>query len=177
MHYTVGTVGNVYNFIYGSLLQLAGNSVDDEQVLRTGDPNTNGSTNPSHSQLAKDHDNHAFHTLAVSLAKYAVTNIGKAMAASWSGDATANPARRAAAFLVHPMDCAWQDAIVASWANTHPQQVKRGESSTEWEALRKEHEKEARDGINKVGQRSKETWDYLNDNYEAIFGEKNQVKK
>ena len=73
MHYTLGMVSNAYNFVYGSLIHLVGNSVDDQQVLRLGDPNKNGSTNPTHSQLAKDHDNHPFHTLAARLAKVAVS--------------------------------------------------------------------------------------------------------
>jgi hypothetical protein len=177
MHYSIGMIGNIYNFIYNSLLHLVGNSVDDYQVVKNGDPYTNGSTNPSHSQLAKDHDNHPFHTLAALLAKEAVKKVGTAMAASWNGPTNLNPAQVAAAYLTHPMDCSWQDQIVVAWAKTHPNEVKRGESSTEWEALRKAHEQEVRDRINQVGKRSQETWDYLNKNYEAIFGEKNQVKK
>jgi hypothetical protein len=177
MHYTLGMVSNVYNFVYSSLLQLMGNSVDDAQVLGRGDPNTNGSTNPSHSQLAKDHDNHAFHTLAALLAKLAVKEVGIAMAARWAGDATDNPALVAANFLVHPMDSTWQDNEVLQWARSHPKQVKRGESSTEWQALRAEHEKEVRERIDRTSQRSRENWDYLVKYYEDLFGQKNQVKK
>jgi hypothetical protein len=177
MHYTVGMVGNLYNFVYNSLLHLMGNSVSDEQVYRAGDPNTNGSTDPTHSQLAKDHDNHPFHTLAAGLAKEAVGKVGGAMAAYWKGDATGNPGQVAASYLVHPYDCAWQDQKVTAWAKSHAAQVKRGESSTEWAALRKEHEQEVRDGIKKVGGRSQEIWNYINENYEIISGERNQVKQ
>jgi hypothetical protein len=151
------------NFVINSLLKLVGNSVSDEQVYRTGDPNTNGSTDPSHSQLAKDHDNHPFHVLAVILAKEAVKNVGAAMAARWNGDATADPSAIAAAYFVHPLDCSWQDTFVTNWANSHPAQVKLGESATKLEALHKAHEKE----INA-------SWEYLNRNYEEIFGEKDQ---
>ena len=55
--------------------------------------------------------------------------------------------------------------------------MRRGESSTEWEALHKAHAKEVREAIERAGKRSKSTWDYLNQNYDAIFGEPNQVKK
>lgn len=170
-------MANIYNFVYNSLLHLLGNSVDDGQVYRTGDPNTNGSTDPTHSQLAKDHDNHPFHTLAALLAKEAVAKVGATMATRWRGDLSASPGDTAAAFLIHPFDSQWQDDLVRNWATGHPAQVKRGESATEWEALRKEHEQEIRDGIKRAGERSQRTWDYLNKHYEEIFGEKNQVKR
>jgi hypothetical protein len=156
---------------------LIANSVSDEQVYRAGDPNTNGSTDPTHSQLAKDHDNHPFHTLAATLAKDAVSKVGMAMAARWQGDVSADPAAVGSAYLAHPFDTTWQDATVITWASSHPQQVNRGASSTEWESLRKDHEQEVRDEIKKMGERSHEVWDYINKNYEMIFGESNQVKK
>lgn len=160
-----------------SLLHLIGNSVDDAQVIKQGNPNTNGSTDPSHSQLAKDHDNHPFHTLAAVLAKEAVRDVGESLASHWKGVVNANPGSIAAGYLIHPFDSAWQDSIVAKWARANPAQVKRGESATEWEALRRAHEQEVRDGIKKSGERSKQTWDYLNREYETLFGETNQVKK
>ncbi|MBS1160234.1 MAG: hypothetical protein H6R15_2653 [Proteobacteria bacterium] len=166
IHYTIGTIGNLYNFVFNSLLKLMGNSVSDEQVYLAGDPNTNGSTNPTHSQLAKDHDNHPFHTLGVLLAKKAVTEVGKVMAAHWNGDATANPGEVAASYFVHPFDCSWQDPFVTNWAHQHPAQVKTGESATKLEALHKAHEKEVQ-----------AAWDYLNRNYEEIFGAKDQTTK
>lgn len=176
-HYTFGMIVNAENFAFNTLLHLVGNTVDDTQVEFAGDPNINGSTNPTHSQLAKDHDNHPFHVLATLLAKEAVHKVGKTMANRWSGDLTADPAAIAAAFLVHPLDSTWQDKIVSTWALSHPEQVKRGASATELDALRAPHEKEVRDDINKAVQRSKDTWEYVNRNYETIFGEKNQVKK
>ena len=177
MHYTLVMVGNAYNFVYSSLIHLVGNSVDDQQVVRIGDPNKNGSTDPTHSQLAKDHDNHPFHTLAARLAKVAVSKVGRAMGARWEGDLTADPAAIAASFIVHPFDTNWQDEIVKQWAVTHPGQVRRGESATEWEALEKAHKQEAIDAINKTSKQSKDIWKYINDNYESIFEVKNQVRK
>jgi hypothetical protein len=66
---------------------------------------------------------------------------------------------------------------VIAWAYSHPNQVKRGASPTEWEALRKEHEQEVRHAIRNVGERSQELWEYINTNFQTIFGDKNQVKK
>jgi hypothetical protein len=178
MHYTFGMVGNAYNFVYGSLLHLLGNSVDDEQVARSGNPNTNGSTDPTHSQLAKDHDNHPFHTLAAGLARQVVKKVGAEMAARWKGNQLADPGAVAASYLVHPNDTTWQDIAVSNWASAHPSQIKRGASATEWEALRKEHEQEVRSAIKKTGRQSTELWEYINKNYDDLFGgKKNQVKK
>nr|WP_229473973.1 HET-C-related protein [Pseudoduganella lurida] len=170
LHYTFGMIGNVYNFVYSSLLKLVGESVDDQQVVRTGNPNTNGSTNPTHSQLAKDHDTHPFHVLAATLAKYAVQEVGTEMADRWTGrNPAADPASVAAAFLVHPNDCHWQDKIVADWARRNPAQLKRGESATEWEALEKAHKKEVLDTIANAGKASRSTWKYVTDYFDDLF--------
>ena len=176
--YTVGQISNIYNFVYSTLLHLVGNSVDDQQIVRVGDPNTNGSTNPTHSQLAKDHDNHPFHTMAAELAKIAVREVGAAVAAQWwKGDKTADPALIARGFLTHPFDTNWQDKLVAEWAKKHPKEVKRGESATEWEAIEKAHKKEVLDSINRTKKTSQESWNYVNKNFTALFNGKNQIKK
>ena len=176
-HHTVGQISNLYNFVYNSLTHLLGNSVDDLQVLGAGDPNKNGSTDPSHSQLAKDHDHHPFHTLAALLAKDAVRDVGTAIARRWRGDLRANPSAVAAGYLVHPNDSTWQDQRVVAWANSHPASIKRGESATEWEALRAAHEREVRDRMNSINTRARDTWNYINKYYEQIFGSRNQVKR
>lgn len=171
LHYSLGMVANAYNWVFSSLIHLVGNGVDDQQVLRMGDPNTNGSTNPTHSQLAKDHDNHPFHVLAALLAKEAVARVGSSMASRWwNKDATANPASVAASFITHPFDSQWQDTIVKNWALSHPEKIKRGESSTEWEALNKAHKKEIIDGIAAANHKNKVLWSYIEKNYENIFG-------
>ncbi|WP_229258439.1 hypothetical protein [Duganella rivi] len=47
--------------------------------------------------------------------------------------------------------------------------MKRGESSTEWEALEKAHKKEVLDSINRMGKASKSTWDYVNEYFDQLF--------
>ena len=165
MHYSFGLIGNVYNFVYSTLLKVVGDSVDDQQVIRVGNPNTNGSTDPTHSQLAKDHDNHPFHILAAELAKYAVRTVGQALADRWAGNVTVDPANIASKFLIHPAECNWQDNFVKSWASANPVKVKRGESATEWEALEKAHKKQVEDSIKEMSSASRKAWRYLERNF------------
>jgi hypothetical protein len=178
LHYSVGMVGNAYNWVYSSLIHLVGNSVDDQQTLRIGDPNKSGSTDPTHSQLAKDHDNHPFHVLASILAKTAVAKVGKSMAIRWWGaDINEDPASTAVAFIVHPFSTDWQDKHVKEWATNHPDELKRGESATEWEALERAHKKEILDALDKAKKHNAEIWEYVNKHYADLFSENNQAKK
>lgn len=167
---------NIILFVANVLIHLLGNSVDDAQVYLNGDPNTNGSTDPSHSQLAKDHDDHPFHTLAGLLATEAVKTVGKEMADHWKGDRKANPGSIAANFLVHPYECRWQDDIVNKWASTHREQVKRGESATAWKALQEGQVKEAQAKLQKLDEEAAKIWNYFSKNFHSIFNEQTQVK-
>ena len=180
LHYTLGMVGNVFNWVYSTLIVLIGNSIDEEQVVRMGDPNKNGSTDPTHSQLAKDHDNHPFHILAAHLARHAVLEVGRSMAQQWFGTpnlgSISSPSAVAAAFLCHPEECTWQDSIVRSWGTANPKAVARGASATEWEALEKAHKKEVMDQIERMSSASKRSWKYVNKYYEDLFGSKETVK-
>ena len=170
MHYTLGMVGNIFNWVYSTLIHLVGNSVDDQQVVRIGNPNTNGSTDPTHSQLAKDHDNHPFHTLAAQLARHTVLEVGKAMAQKWWGNGGgASPSVVAAQFICHPSDCTWQDQQVKAWGVAHPDQVKRGESATEWEALERAHKQEVMDNLERMRQGPRRSWNYVSKYYEDLF--------
>jgi hypothetical protein len=171
MHYTLGMVGNLFNWVYGTMIKMIGESVDDEQVLRSGDPNKNGSTDPSHSQLAKDHDNHPFHTLAAKLAMHAVARVGKAMAHAWwkEGPASESPSVIASGFLKHPKDCTWQDQLVKAWGHANPAAVARGASATEWEALERAHKQEAIKRIEDMSSASKKSWQFLEKNFEDLF--------
>lgn len=94
------------------------------------------------------------------------------MAERWTNaNPSADPAAVAEAYLVHPLDCSWQDAIVSQWAQRNPIQVKRGESATEWEALEKAHKKEVLDTINNMGKASKSTWDYVNEYFDELLND------
>ncbi|MHC1651874.1 type VI secretion system tip protein TssI/VgrG [Stenotrophomonas maltophilia] len=167
---------NCYNFVYQQLLLLVGNSVDDAQTMFDSDPNKSGSTDPSHSQLAKDHDIHPLHTLAAQLAQQAVLQVGQAMAASWKGNTARDPVKIAQSYLVHPNDTNWQDSIVTNWARGHAAAIRRASSATELEHLHEEHGKHALENIRRIGRYGSDSWDYITRFYEDLFGETNQVK-
>lgn len=110
---------------YQTLLNLIGNSVDDLQTLRLGNPELIGSTNPTHSQLAKDHDVHPLHTLAALMARVAVREVGKAMYHHWEGKRLLDPVKIARSYFTHPFDSEWQDELVSHWASEHREKIEQ----------------------------------------------------
>lgn len=126
----------VKHFFYSQLEVMKG-SIADAQTLYDNNPNDSAApfpTDPSHTQLAKDHDSHPFHVLAVELAKQAVKELGMAMAAYWGNseegvlpNKKVDPVAAATAFFCHPEDCAWQDSIVQRWADANLDKIKAGE--------------------------------------------------
>ena len=86
-----------------------------------------------------------------------------------------NRSRKYADFVFN--DASWMDGEVKRWARANPRNLERGESNTEWQALRAEHEQEVREKIQQVQARSQQFWEYNNKHFQTLFGEKNQVKK
>jgi hypothetical protein len=91
-----------------------------EEFLR--DPS---STHPTHSQLAKDHDDHPLHVLAATLAMGAVRDVGEVMLAAWMGQRRVEDVTQAALkYLVQPEDIsntatdarAWVHKAATDWA-------------------------------------------------------------
>lgn len=78
LYYTVGAVSRWMNFVIGNLILAVASDLDD---MQSDDPGTN----PSHTQLAKDHEDHPFHGLAARLAIEAARLTGEAMARAWKG--------------------------------------------------------------------------------------------
>ncbi len=103
------------------------------------------------------------------------TEVGRAVSERWSGKASSDPAAVAARFLVHPNDSAWQDAIVRKWADGNPDNIKRGQSATILHHLHEQHGKKALERIRRMGRYGTESWEYIKQNYEELFGEENQV--
>jgi len=137
-HY-IGKPGQIFNnaisFAMQGLLIVVGNSIGGGQTL-FDNPNTNGSTDPSHSQLAKDHPEHPLHELAAILAQQAVEHVGHVMLEQWLDKPGAgNAALVAAGYFEHPMDSHWQDEFVAEWAAKNPHLVRRAESKSELERI------------------------------------------
>ena len=82
--------------------KLVGENVGSAQTLSQEITGEKLGTNPSHSQLAKDHDHHHLHDLAAQLAMIAVRDTGKAMKAYWNGNKTSDPVSVAKEYIVHP---------------------------------------------------------------------------
>ena len=119
-------VGNVIGTAMQGMLKVIGNSIGDAQTEYGQDPNTSGSTDPSHSQLAKDHAEHPLHGLGALLAQEAVRRVGQAMLDQWLGKPGAADAKQIAAdFFTNPWDSSWQDEMVERWAEEHPYEVTR----------------------------------------------------
>ncbi|MCD5984356.1 HET-C-related protein [Pseudomonas sp. CDFA 610] len=125
-------LGNAIGSVMQSLMTFLSNSIDDVQTGLGDDPNTNGSTDPSHSQLAKDHAEHPLHDLAALMAKKAVLEVGRAVLGQWRGTPdTDHPSQVAARFFSHAMDTDWQDTLVREWAEANPEQVRRAALKSE----------------------------------------------
>ncbi|MNO58249.1 Heterokaryon incompatibility protein Het-C [compost metagenome] len=125
------------NMLKRPLLKFAGDQIATVQVLLDHDPNTHAAVFATHSQLAKDHDTHPFHTLAAELAKVAVTAVGKAMYDHWAGNPNADndPAKIARDFVIHPNDAEWYKSVVISWAESNQSKIDQGTSIETLRAL------------------------------------------
>ncbi|MGC7840416.1 HET-C-related protein [Pseudomonas wayambapalatensis] len=130
---------------YRAILNLIGNSVDDIQTYRMGNPMLTGSTNPTHSQLAKDHDVHPLHTLATLMARVAVRDVGFAMYKYWQGGRLRDPVKVARSYFTHPNDSEWQDELVSKWASEHPKEIQKSSNPAVFEELHHHHEAPAVD--------------------------------
>ena len=150
----IGTPGRIVGNAVGTAMQglstLFGNSVDDAQTSLGEDPNTSGSTDPSHSQLAKDHAEHPLHQLAALLAENAVLRVGQAMLGQWNDKFGAqDPAETAAKYFAHPMDVDWQDALVREWAKNNPSLVQRATRKSELDDFNKELQNSANKALDR----------------------------
>jgi len=177
LHYTLGAIGNAHNTVINPMIHANGRGVSDAQVAAKGYPGDNNSTDPSHSQLAKDHDVHALHTIAAQLSKAVVKGVGKLMLRRWEGDLTADPAALAGSFMVHPLDCSWQDKRLAGWAKANPAKLERLESATEYQYQVKIRERQAREEFKRQEKNRQDTYNYVAKFYETLFPPADKVKK
>ncbi|WP_049870401.1 HET-C-related protein [Pseudomonas cremoricolorata] len=146
-------LGSAQDVVLKNLLTWAGDQIDDIQTLLQNDPNVKPGTYATHSQLAKDHDTHPFHELAALLAAYAVERVGWSMHAYWAGDHDRDPATVAKSFIGHPDVDDWQDEIVATWANAHPDAITAGESADELTRRKREISEQGRARLKEMDQK------------------------
>lgn len=136
----------------GGSVRALGNVIDDAQTAFLEDPKSN---DPTHSQLAKDHDDHPLHALAAELAKGAVLDVGKKIQQAWTGQATAEEVvATAARYFVHPAHIsagggnAWVLDRVRAWVPGHGRLIARLGSRSwmvEWTRRQSAELKELRD--------------------------------
>lgn len=101
---TIGVLMRFLNWLMGALVRLIANQIDEYQVFTKPEE----SFAPTHTQIAKDHDDHPLHQLAAKCAMSAVQDIGHRMAEIWAkpADERLTLAQtlldRAESYFVHP---------------------------------------------------------------------------
>lgn len=153
--------GSAYSTIFQGILQLIGNSIDDLQTHTGPDPHRPGNTDPSHSQLSKDHADHPLHKLAASCASSAIKEVAGAMLNYWRFGSEIKPTEIALSYFVHPEDTYLLDDIFLEWASKNPEQIKRASSLTDLEHLQQELREVAHKRFQAFAKESMSTWDYL----------------
>ena len=139
-HYSIGYINSAINYIISSLLNGVADNVDDVQSGYLVDPN---SQDPTHSQLAKDHFEHHFHSIASLLSQEAVYRTGVALINAWNKKAeNTDPFKVVQSLMVHPEDSTWHNEILNKWAKTHTKEIKRGSSRGWWLDFQKEYDQE-----------------------------------
>ena len=111
---------------------LVGENVGSAQTLSQEITGEKLGTNPSHSQLAKDHDHHHLHDLAAQLAMIAVRDTGEAMKAYWNGNKTSDPVSVARKYIVHPENMSINiEEYIKKWSKNNLARIVRSESKTD----------------------------------------------
>ncbi len=99
---TIGLYMRFLHFLFGTMAHVLANQIDEAQSLIGGAP----TINPTHTQLAKDHDDHALHVLAADCARPAAGEIGRMMFDAWKGSPGAPSESQilnaAESYFVHP---------------------------------------------------------------------------
>lgn len=90
-------------YLMGAIIRLIANQVDEAQGVLNGPP----TINPTHTQLAKDHDDHPLHVLAARCAMVAVAHVGGMVNDAWTKTGQEKPSIasvqfNARLFFVHP---------------------------------------------------------------------------
>ncbi len=87
---------------------------------------------PTHSQLAKDHDDHPLHVLAATLAMWAIRDVGCVMSEVWKKQRNRDDViREALKYMVHPEDIqdtisdrrSWIFKPTHQWAKANPKKI------------------------------------------------------
>lgn len=162
-------IKNVYGTVFQAVFKMVGNSIGDVQS-EFGDPNSNGSTDPTHSQLAKDHAEHPFHELAANLAGMAVIDVVKAVVDHWNGVPGDDPLSVASAYFAHPNDSQWQDETVRQWAEAHSEAIRRGGLKSELDKVHQQLRDSMTAELTRLGQDGMTSWQYVFSTIQELLG-------
>lgn len=97
---TIGHISHWLKTLFGFFAHQAGAIIDEAETMFL---DSTSSTNPTHSQLAKDHDDHPLHVLAAHCARKAVFYVGQAVRRAWNHTGSADEVVQIArSFFIHP---------------------------------------------------------------------------
>jgi uncharacterized protein involved in type VI secretion and phage assembly len=148
LHYSSEIFILVSSFAIHHIIETVSHQIDDAQTLisETG-------TNPTHSQLAKDHDVHPFHEIAALVAQEAVSIAGESIKFYWEGNLQENPLRVISNIIQHPdLHDLFEERIIL-WVNNNKEKVKKGTYKTSIDEVHdhfNEQSKTLKDKINQT---------------------------
>lgn len=144
--------------VIGGAVRAMASQIDDAQTAFLQDPT---STDPTHTQLAKDHDDHPLHVVAARAAGMAARDVGLAIQRAWNGELDADAVVRTAAdFVLHPTHVAAGSAqaavmhLIGRWAEMNPKAVARLSSRSwmlEWTEEQRKAQAKERERASKLG--------------------------
>jgi len=154
MSYLFGWIGE---FIGATVLLIA-EQIDDLQTAYIEDPN---SSDPTHSQLAKDHGEHIFHPIAAELAMEAVGFVGKKMKDTWDGNGSASIViNEIKAFMIHPETGSWMDKKTIDWSYKNRDRIIKATDKGWLAEQAKEHSHEIKREADKLVGNSRDVINY-----------------
>jgi len=154
MSFLFGWIGE---FI-GSAVLLIAENIDDLQSAYIEDPN---SSDPTHSQLAKDHGDHIFHPIAAQLAMIAVYNVGKKMQSAFAGEASPSSVlNEFKKYMVHPEHSDWVDTKVIDWSHKNRDRIIKATNKGWLAEQAKEHSHEIKREAEDLIGNSRDVIDY-----------------
>ena len=159
LHYSSEIFILVSSFAIHHIIETVSHQIDDAQTLisKTG-------TDPTHSQLAKDHDVHPFHEIAALVAQDAVSRAGKSIKFYWEGNLQENPLRVISNIIQHPDFHDLFEERIILWVN-NKEKVKKGTYKTSIDEVHdhfNEQSKTLKDKINQTQSNFRDIYDYFN---------------
>ena len=127
-------IGQTFSFFYTLIVNILLNITDDAIKYQQTQTRQNYGTDPSHTQIAKDPEDHPLNPLAGSIAVLAITDLGTKMQACWKGTQKINDIIEHAktTYFKHPSQTNWMDDKIKDWAkkDENKSKIKQAESKT-----------------------------------------------